>query len=104
MWSEPSLFARQLSGNASTTIGEAVFSVLRGPCRDYVTETILKEGAEPREWGYSGVQRSKTETRELELGVQKLYDKVRGRELSQLSVGNSHGKLVVVEEELEVSL
>jgi hypothetical protein len=30
-----------------------------------------------KEWGYSGVQRSTTETRELELGVQKLYNKVR---------------------------
>jgi hypothetical protein len=48
----------------------------------------LKEG-EPREWEYSGVQWSTTETRELEL--------------NQLSVGNSHGKLAV-EEELELCL
>jgi hypothetical protein len=53
---------------------------------------------EPREWGYSGVQRSATETRELELGVQKLYNKVWEWELSQLSLRNIHGKLEVEEE------
>jgi hypothetical protein len=66
---------------------------------------------EPREWGSNGVQRRLdnwnlkfrsckiAEPREWEYnGVQH-----RELELSQLSVGKSHGK-VVVEEELEFSL
>jgi hypothetical protein len=51
---------------------EAVFSELRGPCRVYAREPVWRNnGAEPRERGYSGVQRSTTGTRELELGVSR---------------------------------
>jgi hypothetical protein len=35
------------------------------------------EPREPREWGYNGVQQNIKETRELELGFQKFYKKVR---------------------------
>jgi hypothetical protein len=45
-----------------------------------------------------GMQRSTTETRELQLGDQKLYDKVWDWELSQLSAERA------TEEELGVSL
>jgi hypothetical protein len=57
MWSASRLFARQLIGNASTTIGEAVFSVQRGPCCDYVRDTV--EGR--RRTKRMGIQRSTAE-------------------------------------------
>jgi hypothetical protein len=49
--------------------------VLRDACREYIRGSLKKE-AEPRGRGYSGVQRRTKETRELELEVQKLYNKV----------------------------
>jgi hypothetical protein len=74
--------------------------MLHNPCRSIAW---LLGVVECRRTIRIGIQRSTKETRELEFGVQKFYNKVSELKLSQLLVRYSHGKLVV-EEELEVSL
>jgi hypothetical protein len=67
---------------------EAVFSVLRGPCRGNI-----------REWNSEAVGcRSAVECKEY-----REYENENLRSTMELSVGDSHGNLIA-EEELEVSL
>jgi hypothetical protein len=40
MWSMPKLFAGQLCGTCLYNNSEAVFSVLRGPCYDFIRDTV----------------------------------------------------------------
>jgi hypothetical protein len=63
-------------------MGSSVFCNVWSMPWQYKRDSLI-EGAEPRERGYSEVQQSIPETRELELGVQKLYNKVREWKLSQ---------------------
>jgi hypothetical protein len=41
VWSAPRPFAKQLYCNASTTLGEAVFSVLLSPYRDHIRVLVI---------------------------------------------------------------
>jgi hypothetical protein len=79
-----------------------------GPTRVYIKRICLKQGLlENWNWEFKSCKRTVVETRVNRMGIQwrtaEYNREYENENWVQLSVGDSHGKLVV-EEQLEVSL